>query len=130
MLGSDYEDESELTSDDRKKLEEIYQLTVATTSGMVDRHNRGVDMQATIDRIITHVYGIYFYAFAVNGMIDTQNYVWVLGDTEHCVDCLAQASMGEQPGSYWKKQALAGIYPRSPSLFCTGLHCQCEIVEV
>jgi hypothetical protein len=109
LLGAGYEDESELTDEDRKKLEETYQLTLAAASGMVDRHERGVDMQPTIDRIINHVQGIF--------------------PTEHCVDCLEQAGKGEMPGSHWQEMAENEIYPKSPALFCTGLHCQCELTE-
>lgn len=127
LLGADYEDESELTDSDRKKLEETYQLTVATTVGMVDRHSRGLDMTPTIERIVNHVYGTFFYALAANNMDDTALYSWSLGDTEHCPDCLEQTEKGAMPGSHWKEMAAQGVYPRSPVLFCTGLHCQCEI---
>ena len=127
MLGSGYENESELTADDKKKLEEIYQLTISSASGMVDRHGRDMDMQPTIDRIANHVYGIFFFALAANGMDDEDKYIWTMGDTEHCSDCLEQAGMGEMPGSYWAEMALAGIYPRSPNLYCTGLHCGCAL---
>lgn len=129
LLGAGYEDESQLTSDDEKKLEEAYQLTVSVVPGMVDRHSRGLDMQPTIERTITHVSGMYFYAFAVHGMDRTKLYVWTLGDTEHCVDCIAQAEKGEMPAEHWAEMAVAGIYPKSPALFCTGLHCGCEVDE-
>lgn len=129
LLGAGYEDESELTDEDRKKLEETYQLTLAATSGMVDRHEREMDMQPTIDRIINHVQGIFFYAFAMHGMDATTMYSWTLGPTEHCSDCLEQAGKGEMPGSHWKEMAEQGIYPKSPALFCTGLHCQCGVTE-
>lgn len=129
LLGSGYEDESELTGEDREKLEEVYQLTISVVPGMIDRYNRGVDMQPTIERVLNHVYGIFFYAFAAHGMNATDMYRWDLGPTEHCTDCLEQAEMGAMPGSYWEEVALSGIYPRSPLLACTGLHCQCEITE-
>ena len=129
LLGSDYDDEGDLTKDDRKKLEETYQLTIATVAMMVDRHSRGMDMQPTIDRVTNHVFGIFFFAFAANGMGADDLYIWALGDTEHCVDCIEQANKGKKPGKYWMEMALSGIYPRSPMLYCTGLHCQCEIQE-
>ena len=129
LLGGGYEDESQLTNDDKKKLEETYQLTLSAVEGMVDRHSRDMDMQYTVERIINHVYGIFFFAFAINGMDATKMYVWNLGDTEHCVDCLEQAAKGPMSGNHWAEMALAGIYPRSPTLFCTGLHCECTAGE-
>lgn len=116
-----------MTDEDRKRLEEAYQLTIASVSGMIDRHESGIDMQPTIDRIINHVQGIFFYALAANGMDDTKMYSWVLGPTEHCMDCLEQAGKGEMSGSHWREMAEQGIYPKSPLLFCTGLYCQCEL---
>lgn len=96
---------------------------------MASRHERGVDMEPTIERIVNHVYGAFFYSFAMHDIDDTAMYSWVLGPTEHCTDCVTQAGMGDMLGSYWKKMADEGIYPKSPLLFCTGLHCQCEIHE-
>ena len=127
LLGGGYEDESELTNEDKKKLEETYQLVLSTTAGMVDRHARDVDMQATIERIYNYVYGVFFYSLSANNLSDTVLYSWLLGDTDHCVDCLEQATKGAMPGTHWKQMADLGIYPRSPQLFCTGLHCQCEL---
>jgi hypothetical protein len=50
--------------------------------------------------------------------------LWVLGNTEHCSDCLKYAGKVKR-ASYWQK---IGAVPQSPSLSCKGIHCDCELI--
>lgn len=130
MLGAGYDDEGELTDDDREFLQEYYRVTIEAVPGIVDRHRRGLDMGPTIDRIIHYSAGPYWYAFVTVGEEDdTRTASWRFGDTiDHCGDCSTYAGMGPQPMSYWRDVAIRlGHYPQSPALSCTGLHCDCTL---
>jgi len=50
---------------------------------------------------------------------------WIVGNTEHCVDCKNYDGMVFF-GSQWRE---AGAVPRSQKLACTGIRCQCRLEE-
>lgn len=130
MEASGYPDDDSLTPDDREFLNDAYERHQGAIEGILGRWRRGMSMQPTIERILGFLNGVYHYGLAINGMNDDDLYEWVFGDTvEHCADCAGSVSKGPMPGEYWKAQAAAGIYPGSPALECTGLHCLCQLEE-
>lgn len=49
--------------------------------------------------------------------------MWMLGPTEHCVDCARLATKVKR-ASQWQR---ADLRPQSPDLECGGWRCQCEL---
>lgn len=50
---------------------------------------------------------------------------WVLGDTDHCDDCLRYSGYKPHRLSWWLKRDL----PRSSNLACHGVNCQCTLQD-
>ena len=49
---------------------------------------------------------------------------WVLGEAEHCEDCLAYAELKPHRMSWWQDQ---GRMPQSRDLACHGFNCACSL---
>jgi len=128
MLGSGYEEEEELTGEDREWLDEMFRLTFAAVPGIVNRANDGVDIGPTAERVTNHSLGAYEYALMVNGASGDEILEWEMGPTEHCGDCYSYAALGPRPAGEWEVIARErNHYPQSPDLQCKGLHCQCRM---
>lgn len=54
------------------------------------------------------------------------NYVWVLGEAEHCDTCLAIAGTVAS-AAQWEMAREAGLFPKSPKLQCRGYNCKCRL---
>lgn len=130
IAGAGYVEVDDLTKEDRVKLDEFFITHVDQMPVIMRRWRKGMDMTPTARRIAGFINGAYNFARMSVGLEDERQYQWQLGDTvEHCSDCAEQADAGPQNGSYFKKLAEAGIFPGSAALQCTGLHCQCEVVD-
>lgn len=128
MLGSGYEDESELTGEDRKWLDDMFGMTVKVSPGIIERAASGSDMEPTVIKVRNHALGAYHYSLMANGMEVGEKYIWELGPTEHCGDCVSYSSQGPQLAGHWQVIAeTRNHFPQSPNLECHGLHCQCKI---
>lgn len=55
-----------------------------------------------------------------------KRYKWVVGNTEHCEDCLA-LNGAVATGEAWEEARGRGVYPQSRDLECGGWRCQCEL---
>jgi HK97 family phage portal protein len=67
-----------------------------------------------------------FYQAGLAAGTTNGTFEWVLGDTEHCTDCLARGGM-IKPMKSWLKD---GILPQSDELECGGFNCQCKLRAV
>lgn len=52
-------------------------------------------------------------------------YEWVMGNTEHCVTCLALNGQKHRMKEYVKR----GLVPKSDKLACKGFNCKCNLVR-
>lgn len=52
-------------------------------------------------------------------------YEWVLGDTEHCDDCLRLAGQKHRYRDWYRK----GLIPQASILQCGGFQCRCRLVK-
>lgn len=131
-MGSGYESEDDLTPQDREWLDTMYQMSVASAPGIMERNMGDISMGPTVDRLVHHVMGAYHYSLMIHGIEEETLYRWQLGETEvSCGDCAGYARMGPQPGHFWVRVAEErNHYPQSPHLECKGLHCDCTILEV
>lgn len=90
--------------------------------------DREGDMLPTMERMKSHLrrgYNVGLTEHKTEGSMG-----WTLGATEkHCSTCLEMSGKGVQPAEFWRDKQREGIYPGSPMLECTGLHCDCEYTE-
>ncbi|WP_460905811.1 hypothetical protein, partial [Staphylococcus aureus] len=50
-------------------------------------------------------------------------YEWVLGNAEHCADCLKMSGQTHRMKDYVRK----GIVPQASMLECKGFNCACSL---
>jgi hypothetical protein len=80
-------------------------------------------MTPTIDRVIAAVRRTFWWGFLQAG--ENEEYLrWEYGETEHCSDCLRLHGQVHTRAE-WRE---SGWRPQGLNLFCTGRHCQCELV--
>lgn len=100
-------------------------LEVDMMTAVIVKWDAREDMTETIRRMKAHLRRGYWVGLVEHK--ETGSLSWTLGATEkHCATCLEMAGLGARDVSFWKDQAAAGIYPGSPLLECTGIHCDCE----
>ena len=56
-------------------------------------------------------------------------YIWRLGDAEHCDTCLSQENIVKTKAE-WNKLRDTGIYPKSRGLECAGYNCKCSLEKI
>lgn len=66
-----------------------------------------------------------FYQSGVMSADKNGLYEWVLGDAEHCKDCLKMSGQVHRYRDYVKR----GIMPQASMLECHGFNCACKLVK-
>jgi hypothetical protein len=72
----------------------------------------------------------FWVGFVMGDLRTARQLRWVLGPTEHCVDCRRFSQMGWVPARRFYDEVLSkGYVPQSGHLDCKGSRCQCVLSE-
>lgn len=123
----------DVSPDERRQLREVIGNETSQVDSLTDfvlansKANKG-NLQTCFDRLSLWLnrYPQVFDMGALAGAKETDNFIWRVGDAEHCETCLALNNI-VAPKSEWNARGLKPRTPPNPLLECAGWNCQCSL---
>lgn len=124
--GNDVASPGDIPESGQERIEEAYQEFLNSLEAIISRADSGNDMEATARKLAATAMRVYYWAYLEHG--DEEEFLsWVVGDTEHCGDCITLSGQVHTRREWADYMRDAGYFPRSGLLECTGLYCQCNL---
>jgi hypothetical protein len=118
--------EDELTATEREELAKSQDAFLAQIDVIVERHEKGTDMEPTAFRLTNQAAALFWLGFVKAGD-SGEELMWNVGQTkESCGDCSGAAGQVKTRAE-WAKE---GLLPQSGALECTGINCLCYFTVV
>lgn len=125
MEAASIENESMLTTEDRKAIDRQIELFEESADQIIERHKSGEDMEPTANRMASQVARVYWVGKMSSGS-KNERWTWVVGATkESCSDCQANNGVTKTKEEWMS----SGQLPQSSALECGGFNCQCMLVQ-